>query len=264
MIGIIGVGSVGKNLLDSFVLKLPNEKFVVIDDDIVNKNNIQYKKKYIGQKKTDSCIDQYDNVLAITEYIENNNLTSLIKKSLAQCSFVFDCRDTFENRTSFDAIKIFVNKDKLIVDFRKKILFRYEAEGEYVSYISNQFIKALVSTFTTTWVKKKNIIEKYIKNGNAIAINQIGSIEELYPSTVISEDIEKLLTDQKELKELKVDVFDGLYNIMNKTFDLRAYKPSEIVRVIDTETELFPAMYLISTILDNKMHLRIMNQTGGA
>jgi len=264
MIGIIGIGSVGKNLLDSFKIRLPNEEFIVIDDDIVNRNNIQYKKKYIGRKKTDSCVDQHDNISAITEYVDNNNLTTLVKKSLAKCTTVFDCRDTFENRTTFDAIKLFINKDKLIVDFRKKILFRYAAEGEYISYINNQFIKSLISTFTMAWVTKKDIIEKYIKNGNAITINQIGSIEELYPSTIINKDIEKILIDQKELKELKVDVFDGLYNIVNRTYDLKTCKSSEIICDINTETELFPAMYLIPTISNDTMYLRIINQTGGA
>jgi len=265
MIGIIGVGSVGKNLLDSFRLRLPNEEFIVIDDDIVNKNNIQYKKKYIGQKKTDSCVDQHDNVSAITEYVENNNLTSLIKKSLARCSTIFDCRDTFEDRTTFDAIKIFVNKDKLIVDFGKKLLFRYDVEGEYVSYISDQFIKSLVATFTMTWTKKKNNIEKYIKNGNAIAINQLGMIDELQSTIIIKEDITKLLVDQqKNISYVSVDVEDGLYDIMNRSFDLSEYKINDIVSIIDDETCLFPAMYMISTIKNDTMYLRIMNQTGGA
>jgi len=264
MIGIIGVGSIGKNLLDSLEKKLPCEQFIVIDDDIVNRNNIQYKKKYIGQKKVLACIDQYDNIKAITQYVENNNLSPLIKKSLAECSTIFDCRDTFENRTTFDAIKIFVNKDKLIVDFRKKILFRYAAEGEYISYISDQFIKSLISTFTVMWTNKKHDIDKYIKNRNAISINQIGLIEELFPSTSVVDDIDKLFKSKTNIDFVKVDVIDGLYNIMNKNFDLNIYKSSEILKIIDKETESFPAVYLMPTIVKNNMCLRIINQTGGA
>jgi len=265
MIGIIGVGSIGKNLLDSLVSKLPNEKFIVIDDDTINKHNIQYNKKYIGFEKTLACVDQYKNVSAISEYVNNDKLSTLIKKSLDQCSTIFDCRDTFENRITFDAIKIFVNKDKLIIDFRKKILYRYDVEGEYVSYISDQFIKSLIITFVNMWINKKSCIEKYIKNENAISINQIGSIEELYSSVAVAKDIEKIINNKiKDIDTVKVDIFDGLYNIVNKTYDLKEYKPSDIVSIINRETHWFPAMYFMPETIKNIMYLRIFNQTGGA
>jgi len=267
MIGIIGIGSVGKNLLDSLIMKNPNEKFVIFDDDIVNANNIQYDKKYIGFKKTDSCKQQYshNNILAITEFIDNKNLSIDMKKMLNQCDTIFDCRDTFERRTSFEAIKVFINKDKLIVDFRKNISFKCEVEGEYVSYISNSFIKSLISIFTKIWSDKKEEIEKYKNDDIAISINQIGIIEKLFPlSTKIDEKIEKIITKKKSLSTIEVNISDGLYNLMHKNFDLKEYNIKNIVEIIESETSHFPALYMIPSITGDNLNLQIINQTGGA
>jgi len=270
MIGIIGVGSLGKNLLDSLQRKLPHEQFVVIDGDVVNKNNIQYNVKYVGRKKVNSCESQYSNVTGICEYIESNKLSPKIQKIINQCSTIFDCRDTFEDRQTFDAIKLFINKDKLIIDFRKTISFRFEVEGEYVSYINNQFIKSLIVRFVNMFCNEKIRIVGYITDRTAISINQIGMIENLHPSQNVSHDyIEKLITcENNNIKHVNVDILDGMYNLKNESFQIYDNNISEIVNNIVTtirqEIDNFPAVYTVPSIRGDTLQLNIINQIGGA
>jgi hypothetical protein len=267
MIGIIGVGSIGKNLLDCLIKNNRQEEFVIIDGDVVNAKNIQYNKKSIGHSKVLACNNQYGrNIIPLNEYIEDNKLSLKQQSILKNCSVIFDCRDTFETRISFKAVKLFINKDKLIVDFRKEITFRYDVAGDYVSYIDNTYIKSLISVFVKMYGKDRNMIQKYSDNNKAISINQIGIIEELYPSkNILDTKLNKILESKScQVADIKVNVTDGLYNIMSELFPMSEYTVKDIVTKVDNITNHFPAIYVVPTISNNRMNLNIMNQTGGA
>jgi len=265
---LVGVGSVGKNLLDAFHKNKIKEEITVIDGDIIHKHNYQYKNKDTGKPKVDVCKEQYRNIKTINEFVEFNNIKENIKKIFDKSTHVFDCTDTFVNRVKFDATKIYINKDKLIVDFQKKIKFNHQIEGNYISYINETHIKSLIGKFANIFVNKPNQITEYKKEGKAIYINNLGDIQPLYPiRTMVSDDIETFFQKKcgDDINHIKVDIFDGPYCICNDTFSLKENSLHDILEKIDLEISHLPAVYMTSYIKKNDvLSLALMSQTGGA
>ena len=267
MITVIGAGSLGKNLVDMLCNKT-DDQIVVIDGDNVNTHNVAFDKQYVGVNKAIACSKQHKNkVLPITEYLNNKEIPIYLKELLDKSTTTFDCRDTFEDRTSFEAIKLYINKNNLIADFRKKIKFRFPFEGDYVTYINNAHIKLVLNKFMQFFLNKKNEIKKLKNRDRAIAFNHIGCVDELVLSDTIDYKMLKMVQDKcnsGNITNVKFEIWDGPYIIHNEIFDLKEFCGEDIVAKLNFETQHFPAIYLSPIIKRDTMIVKIHNQTGGA
>jgi predicted ThiF/HesA family dinucleotide-utilizing enzyme len=118
---LLGVGSIGKNLLNSVIKKNIFTRINIFDDDKVEKHNIVYNKKFIGEDKVFACQKQFGNIITpIKKFIYDDNITKHDKEIFNKSKYIIDCRDMHENRKRFSAIKLFISNNKLIADFRKK------------------------------------------------------------------------------------------------------------------------------------------------
>jgi len=270
MICIIGVGSVGKNILDSLI-KLTTYDVALIDNDIVCSHNIQYNKKYIGKKKIDVCKEIYKDRITeiINEYIDYDNISTSIKKILKKSEYVFDCTDIFINRKTFEAIKIYINKDRLIADFQKKIIFNHQVEGEYVKHINDTQLKLLTSQFIKLFISEKNAIASLQNNNTAISVNNMGFVEKLKPvRSMVSKDIKEFFRKKckKDINKIQVDVMDGPYHIFDNIFNIENdCHISDVLQEIDNNISHLPAVYLTSYIKNkDTLKITLMSQAGGA
>jgi len=268
MICIIGVGSVGKNLLHCLYNSGKYNKIYIIDKDIITQYNIQYDNIYISKSKVDACKLEYGDIIyPIYEYLDNNNISSKIQDIFQKSSTVFDCRDTFENRVTFDAIKIYINKDLLIADFRKNIIFNYQFEGEYVNYINEHHIKSLISKFVNLFLTSTKI-DKYKENNETIALNQLGEIKNLInTNSMISDDIIEMIKYETSNNIIKIDVriYDGIYQLYNNIFDINKISINNMLNIVNAEIQHLPAIFIMPIIhQQNTLIINIFNQAGGA
>ena len=271
MICIIGVGSVGKNLLDILCKNVKYEQICIIDEDIVTQYNVQYDKKYINKYKVEACESQHGKrIVGVKKYVVNDKLTPEIKNIFNKSKIIFDCRDIFENRNSFDAIKLYINKDKLIVDFRKTIVYNYDFEGEYVNYINNTFIKTLISKFVKFYINNTDKIDLYKAENKAISLNTLGNIQPLTPTNSIqNKEVFDTITKQYhkgKFNKIHVEVFDGPYQTYEENFVVeQENKLKNILSNIDSQIKHFPAINIIFSLNTNTgLNMCIYNQTGGA
>ena len=267
---IIGVGSLGKNFLNSIIKKKVFDKINIFDNDNVHKHNIVYDASQIGKSKVQACYEQYgDYINPIQKFIYDSDISQSEKEIFKKSKYIIDCRDIFENRKNFSAIKLYINNNKMIVDFRKKIAFKNAFNSEYVAYINNSKIKMLTNQFSNFLINKKEVVDNLINNNKTMTISTLGEIEYLDLSSkyIYSKKIIREISDiskKYKIQNLQIDIEDGIYNIFNNVYNIKNINLPCVLQEIENNCEHFSSYFLKFYIQDKNLLVKIMNQTGGA
>jgi len=261
MICFIGVGSLGKNLLDSYLKRDESgEEIIVIDNDHVENHDTQYDKKYVNEKKVDACANQYKeyNLTPMCDYVVNKKLSSQLRKIFDKASTIFDCRDTFETRDKFEAIKLYISGNRLIADFRKQVSYKKSIESDYHIHIEKSYIKTLTNQFVKFYNNNKNNIG--YKN-KAISLNQFGSPLIITPSkNIIESSVIHEIESNPLIKKVKVEIRDVPYLLYENEYDMQETKTYNIVEELMNRTDHMIAVNVISTLKDGVMKLDIFEE----
>jgi len=275
-ISIIGVGSIGKTLLDACIKTQIFDKINIIDGDKVKKHNYVFNNKFLNIQKVYACKELYGNKInPINQYLSYDNLTD-IKKLTNKSQFIFDCRDVFDNINLPKTIKLYINDSRLFISSISKESFKFEFKSDYVSFTDLTKIEDLIFKFIKYFTNKNlsnhDIIIKNISNKNkAVVINTLGNIDILDStkyifSKQIKSKLNKIVETQK-ITDLNIIVEDGIYILCNEKYNLNLHPIHDILYNIEKECSHFPAAfvsYRMSSRHSNELIMTIHNQIGGA
>jgi len=264
-IAILGVGSLGKILLNNCYKYDKWNNIHIFDNDVVDKYNLSYHKKYVGMKKIYACADEFSNkIIPHDEYVTNENLNK-IRKILNKCVHVFDCRDIFDN-LKWPLIKLFINNNRLFISCSNKDRFKYEFESSYISHINETTISVLIQNFIKNL---DNNTEKILHNKNAaLVINTIGHVDVIDSSQYLfsKKNIKKIncIINDFNIDTLHFKIEDGLYILFDEKISGDISNIHQILSSIEKKCKNFPAIFISYQIKNTTLIIKIINQVGGA
>ena len=222
---VIGLGTLGGFLCESFSRIGSIKKMVVIDYDTVHKKNIAgsiYTSKYIGNSKVHSikkiikCLSQNLEVVGVKQkYIEGTT------KLPCSTDLVFDCRDFIYDRNGEIDSRLFITSRYIVLDCRRKVSYNNHFEGAY-----NQKVTRL------DLANAANIVSSLVENGKIFDIIEKEIVHKV-ELDYVSRKTHEILQEKDNMVTIPdpkfIDLEDSLHKILesNKNRSLKVFLGSK-------------------------------------
>jgi len=164
-IAIIGLGTLGGFVAEALSTLETTEYLTLIDHDIVETENLKntvYRQIDIGLPKTE----------ALADIISSRNSSISIKRFTEKfiegktffptCDLVLDCRNYTYDRLGMVDARLYISSRYLIVDCRKKVIYKLKRKGEYLTVLTKDDLRS--AAFIVSMLINGNTIDSLIKD----------------------------------------------------------------------------------------------------